>query len=160
MSYAEKIESLIAERDNLRAQVADLEASPMSEEALDILRSENTTLRAQLDFTRYNLETERVRLAACGVVALSNTPESAVKARQMLPEYRSGSCDDVAKMVDEQMDLRAKLAAAEARADRLAGKLRMIADGRVLSRSFTHAEVVAAYQKHARAALAEVEGKC
>ena len=51
--------------------------------------------------------------------------------------------------------LRSQLAAAETRADRLADALRMIADGRVLSRSFTHAEVVAAYQKHARAALAE-----
>ena len=58
---------------------------------------------------------------------------------------------------DEIATLRSQLAAAEARADRLADALRMIADGRVLSRSFTHAEVVAAYQKHARAALAEGE---
>ena len=65
--------------------------------------AENKRLRAEL-------ETERIRLAACGVVALSNTPESAEKARKMLPEYRSGSCDDVARMVDQQMDLRAEVA--------------------------------------------------
>lgn len=51
------------------------------------------------------LERERIRLAACGVVALSNTPESAAKAREMLPEYQSASCDDVARAVDKQMAL-------------------------------------------------------
>ena len=52
------------------------------------------------------LETERMRLAACGVVALANTPESAAKARYMLPEYYSGSCEDVAQSVDREMALR------------------------------------------------------
>ncbi len=55
------------------------------------------------------LERERMRLAACGVVALANTPESAARARQMKDEYRSASCDDVANAVDEQMRLRAEL---------------------------------------------------
>ena len=52
------------------------------------------------------LERERMRLAACGVVALSDTPDSAAKARDMLPEYCSASCDDVARQVDECMQMR------------------------------------------------------
>ena len=52
------------------------------------------------------LETERMRLAACGVVAMSNTPDSAVKVRDMLPQYYSASCDDVARLVDREMELR------------------------------------------------------
>lgn len=52
------------------------------------------------------LERERMRLAACGVVALADTPESAAKAREMHEDYRSASCDDVARRVDECMALR------------------------------------------------------
>lgn len=54
------------------------------------------------------LERERMRLAACGVVAMADTPESAAKAREMRDEYRSASCDDVARRVDECMTLRAE----------------------------------------------------
>ena len=54
------------------------------------------------------LERERMRLAACGVVALADTPESAAQAREMRDEYRSASCDDVARRVDECMTLRAE----------------------------------------------------
>ena len=50
------------------------------------------------------LERERMRLAACGVVA----PESAAQAREMRDEYRSASCDDVARRVDDCMTLRAE----------------------------------------------------
>lgn len=71
-------------------------------EAVDHLEAEVTKLRAEL-------ETERMRLAACGVVALANTPESAKAARDMHPDYRSASCDDVARMVYENMKLRAAL---------------------------------------------------
>ena len=55
------------------------------------------------------LERERMRLAACGVVALANTPDSSAKARDMPHDYRSASCDDVARMVDLQMQYRAAL---------------------------------------------------
>ena len=61
------------------------------------------------------LDRERMRLVACGIVALSDTPESAAKARDMHPDYRSASCDDVARRVDECMTLRAELTAAKAR---------------------------------------------
>ena len=54
------------------------------------------------------LERERMRLAACGVVALADTPESAAQAREMRDEYRSASYDDVARRVDECMTLRAE----------------------------------------------------
>ena len=61
----------------------------------------------QIKDLKKSLEIERIRLAACGVVALSNTPESAAKARSIAPEYDSASCQDVARMVDENMKLRA-----------------------------------------------------
>ena len=48
----------------------------------------------------------RMQLAACGVVALANTPESAAQARQMHPDYMSASCSDVADAVDREMTLR------------------------------------------------------
>ena len=66
---------------------------------LESLRAENSTLRT-------DCERERMRLAACGVVAMSDTPESAKQARDMHPDYRSASCDDVARRVDECMRLR------------------------------------------------------
>jgi hypothetical protein len=52
------------------------------------------------------LETERMRLAACGAVALANTPDSAKDARKMQEEYRSASLDDVIRAVDSEMGLR------------------------------------------------------
>lgn len=52
------------------------------------------------------LERERMRLVACGVVAMADTPESAAKARDMHQDYRSASCDAVARRVDECIALR------------------------------------------------------
>jgi hypothetical protein len=40
---------------------------------------------------------------------MANTPETAAQAREMHPDYRSASCDDVAHAVDEQMSLRAEV---------------------------------------------------
>ena len=59
---------------------------------------------------RAELERERLRLAACGVVAKADTPESAKKARDMHPDYHSASLDDVISMVDALMAERAKQA--------------------------------------------------
>jgi hypothetical protein len=59
---------------------------------------------------RAELERERIRLAACGVVAKADTPESAKKARDMHPDYHSASLDDVISMVDALMAERAKQA--------------------------------------------------
>lgn len=78
------------------------------------------TVLSALSRAEAELERERMRLAACGVVAMSNTPETAAKARDMHADYRSASCDDVAKAVDREMSLRAErdLLAAEVRLTR------------------------------------------
>lgn len=80
---------------------------------------------AEIRALREDLVRERMRLVACGVVASADTPESAAKAREMHKDYRSASCDDVARCVDECMALRkerdalaAKLAELEGLADR------------------------------------------
>ena len=64
---------------------------------------------AEIEQLNAELERERMRLAACSVVALANTEESATKARLMHDDYRSASCDDVARMVDVQMKLRTQV---------------------------------------------------
>ncbi|MEN6425981.1 MAG: hypothetical protein ABFE13_11495 [Phycisphaerales bacterium] len=68
------------------------------------------------------LETERLRLSACGIVAMANTPESAKKARDLKEEYRSASLGDVERAVDRGMAL------IEER-DRLSGIVATQADG-------------------------------
>lgn len=55
------------------------------------------------------LERERMRLAACGVVAMANTPASAAEMRAVQAEYRSASLDDVARAVDRQIEYRLAL---------------------------------------------------
>jgi hypothetical protein len=64
---------------------------------------------AEIEQLNAELERERMRLSACGIVALANTEESATKARLMHDDYRSASCDDVARMVDVQMKLRTQV---------------------------------------------------
>lgn len=71
---------------------------------------------AQIAELRGELERERVRLAVCGVVAMADTPESAAKTRDVHPDYRSASLDDVARMVDQLMACRAELAEQTAKA--------------------------------------------
>jgi len=61
------------------------------------------------DALRAEVERERMRLAACGVVANANTPATAAEARKMHDGYRSASCDDVARAVDREMELRAEV---------------------------------------------------
>ena len=61
---------------------------------------------AEIAKLKDELEIERMRLAACSVVAMSNTPESAARNREMLPEYNSASCQDVMRIVDSEMALR------------------------------------------------------
>jgi len=71
-------------------------------------------LKARVAQLEADLERERMRLAACGIVAQANTPESAKAAREMHADYRSASCDDVAAAVDREMALRARVAELEA----------------------------------------------
>lgn len=61
------------------------------------------------DEARADLETERLRLAACGVVAMANTPESAARVRDILPVHFSASLHSVMGAVDREMELRAEV---------------------------------------------------
>lgn len=67
---------------------------------------ERNDAREERDAAATECERLRMQLAACGVVALSNTIESAGKARQMHPDYMSASCSDVAGAVDREIALR------------------------------------------------------
>jgi hypothetical protein len=71
-------------------------------QAADLIESQ----RKELEELREELERERIRLAACGVIAMSNTADSAKQAREMHEDYRSASAQDVANAVDKQMELR------------------------------------------------------
>lgn len=72
------------------------------------LERDLAAVTAERDALLAECERERMRLAACGVVALANTLESAAKARTMHADYWSASCQDVAKMVDREIALRAE----------------------------------------------------
>ena len=52
------------------------------------------------------LEREQMRLVACDVIAMCDTPESAAEARQMHPDYESAALDSVKRRVDECIALR------------------------------------------------------
>ena len=67
-----------------------------------------------IDALRIELERERMRLAACGVFAMSNTRETVKVNRQVRDEYRSASLDDVCAAVDREMALRERVAELEA----------------------------------------------
>ena len=100
LNRLESAESDCIEQARLNGMGSEREAALMAK--LEAAEKERDELRAEL-------ETERMRLAACGVVAFANTPDSAKQAREMRPEYWSASCGDVARMVDENIKLRAKI---------------------------------------------------
>lgn len=88
------------------------------------------------DDAREQLETERIRLAACGGVATADTRESAKTMRSDIhSDYLSASLSDVIRRVDECINLREQLAAERALADRLAGTLGPY-DGGTSSKSY------------------------
>lgn len=74
-----------------------------------ILERELATVKRERDEAQTDLGIERIRLMACGVIALANTPESAAKVRDILPQYRSASSADVTRAVDREMELRAEV---------------------------------------------------
>lgn len=102
----------VAAADLIERQNAELAALRAERNSMKLLakRWQSLYLRAieERDSLRAELERERMRLAACGVVALADTPASAARAREMHDAYRSASCDDVARRVDECMALRAE----------------------------------------------------
>ena len=70
---------------------------------------QNARLMDEIESLRQQFETERMRLVACGVVALANTPESAKQAREMPQDYWSASLNDVIRAVDAEMELHKQL---------------------------------------------------
>lgn len=66
----------------------------------DALREHEKELQAEL-------ERERMCHAACGVIAISNTPESLARNREMLPEYLSASVEDCIRAAEREIALKA-----------------------------------------------------
>ena len=96
---------------------ADSDTARRAFAELDATRAALAQAERERDEARDDAERERVRLAGCGVVAMSDTPESAARHRAKPGDYgHSASMDDVARRVDECMSLRAALAAAQAEA--------------------------------------------
>lgn len=118
-------------------------------------------LTAERDEARAELERERIRLVACGVVAMSNTPESAARTREMHADYRSESCDAVASAVDREMALRAERDAMRAALNTIARTPAMpFPDPGAHSERAYHEAVFVAWSRSnqmARAALAQIE---
>ncbi len=85
------------------------------------LRNCLTRRNIEIDSLRAELERERTRLAACGVVALADTPGCAKRARDMHADYWSVSCGDVARRVDECIALRAERDRLREALDRITG---------------------------------------
>lgn len=75
----------------------------ISDEYVDVIEAELAAVTKEL-------EIERMRLVACGVVAMMNTRSSAKEARIMHEDYESASCNDVAHAVDREMQHREDLA--------------------------------------------------
>lgn len=63
-------------------------------------------LERQRNNTLALLEREQMRLAACDVIAMCDTPASAAEARQMHSDYESAALDSVKRRVDECIALR------------------------------------------------------
>ena len=84
------------------------------------LERELSVVKRERDEARADLGIERMRLVACGVIALANTPESAARARDILPQYRSASSAYVTRAVDREMQLRAEVKKLRAALQRLA----------------------------------------
>lgn len=63
---------------------------------------------AAMEQAQAEIDRLRMQLVACGVAALSNTPESAKEQRDIHPDYESGSWRDVCDAVDREMALRQK----------------------------------------------------
>jgi hypothetical protein len=72
------------------------------------LQDDIATLLAEVERLRWALEVEGLRLAACDVVAMADTPESADRARQMQSGLRSAALSSVERRVDEVIALRAE----------------------------------------------------
>jgi|688.fasta_scaffold265311_4 hypothetical protein len=89
-----------------------LRTMPLGMDAVDTIKDNDTlnraaTLLESIPTLKAELEREQIRLAACGVVAMADTPESATMTLDIHPDYHSASLDDVIRMVDSLMECRA-----------------------------------------------------
>ena len=76
--------------------------------AYAVANADRGFLLAEVERLRWALEVEGLRLAACDVVAMADTPESADRARQMQSGLRSAALSSVERRVDEVIALRAE----------------------------------------------------
>lgn len=88
---------------SLKAHIAELEARCKAQHEV------MTDMVAERNALKDELERERIRLAACGVVAISNTRETAKENREVSNEYKSSSFDQVCAAVDREMALRERI---------------------------------------------------
>ena len=102
--------TLARERDEARAIANDRDAMvDHRDRALTAMYQRVDVITQERDEARAELETERLRLEACGVVAMANTPESAARVRDILPVHFSASLHSVMGAVDREMELRAEV---------------------------------------------------
>lgn len=87
----------------MSTDIQDLERMIMnSASKITSLKAENEALRSQLEY-------ERIRLAACGAAALANTEKSIQRRITSDNEYYSASYGDVCRAVDREMKYRSQL---------------------------------------------------
>ena len=92
--------TLARERDEARAIANDRDAM------VDHRDRALTAMYQQVATATRERDEARAELTACGAIALANTRESAVAARNRLPRYLSASSEAVARTVDREMRLR------------------------------------------------------
>jgi hypothetical protein len=108
VDFARKLER---ERDEARAERDILRSNKMSD---PLLETTFKHLIRERDEAREQLEREQMRLAACDVVAMSDTESSRGKARDIHENYWSAAVESVIRRVDECIELRKQLEAAHA----------------------------------------------
>lgn len=87
-------------------------------DALEVVvfhKQEIAELRAALEAANEKLEIGRMQLAACGIAALSNTPESIRHRLKSNSPYYSESYADVCRTVDREIEYRDRIAELEAK---------------------------------------------
>jgi len=97
------VPALLDENEKLRGELAEANGRANRFQMLVIERDK------QLDRAKEDAQTERMRLAGCGVVAGQNTPKSAADRLDKNDPYWSSSYGDVCAAVDREMALRADL---------------------------------------------------
>jgi hypothetical protein len=105
----------------------------------DFDRAESDELNRVCEFAEElydEVERLRMQLAACGVVAMANTRETAAKQRDMHPDYMSASCQDVIRAVDREMALREERDQLKAKLSREEGQHMNTVDQRDMTEQF------------------------